>query len=603
MYFLDRAPQLDSRYIVSNVEVAYSDEAEPPLEAAWQKITLPLQVPSEIGPFGTVWLRFQFSAGQFGIDAESAETFSVLFPSPYANIEVFLDGQSIGRRGSMVEPIAYYRRDLMFSFNSLLLKPRDNEIYLRLVRPLPGGRHQPFFIGPQAVLEPVYANNTFLKLRLPQVIMIAMTLMSLAIARVYLMRPSESAYGVYSVMVLIWVFHHSHDLIVNIPGNNHWLWISISYVSLGWFVAFAAVFVNRFINLPMPRVERAIFLGTLAGSIVLLLAAAFTGYASTRLAQQVWVPCIMLVGLYTFIQLMRSIRLKTASRIRGLVIVSSSIILVGFRDYLFELRIPWIPGSGYYLQYSSAVLLGFFSLVLVRRFADALEQSEHLKRDLEDGIADKSRELEANYARLKEVERQRTLSSERERIMDDMHDGLGGQLVQALAQVEMDQKLSSIEPILNEALQDLRLIIDSLAKHNSSLITLLANFRHRVAKSVERCGLKFCWHVESLPPDIQTRPSITLQVLRILQEAVTNVIKHASASTLTISAALVDDEIEIKVVDDGRGFSMPDEGHASGGYGLANMHRRADRIGAHIVIESDSSGTVLRLILPNTSSA
>ncbi len=78
------------------------------------------------------------------------------------------------------------------------------------------------------------------------------------------------------------------------------------------------------------------------------------------------------------------------------------------------------------------------------------------------------------------------------------------------------------------------------------------------------------------------------ELLRIAQECVTNALKHASASQITIRLSRVDSLTELCVVDDGHGF---DQGRATEGFGLTGIHERALRIGATIAIESSDRGT------------
>lgn len=220
--------------------------------------------------------------------------------------------------------------------------------------------------------------------------------------------------------------------------------------------------------------------------------------------------------------------------------------------------------------------------------------------DLERRIAEKHAELERNYARLRELEHAQLLTAERERMMRDMHDGVGGQLVAALAVAENNvAEPAKISAMLRAALDDLRLMIDSLDPADEDLAAILGMLRGRMEPRLAGCGLRFRWQVDDVPPIPGLGPQMILQVLRILQEALCNCMKHARARTVSVKAnRAVDPEgapcVCVEVSDDGVG--LPAEIRA--GRGLGNMRRRARDIGARLEIAAARPGTAVRLWLP-----
>ena len=95
-------------------------------------------------------------------------------------------------------------------------------------------------------------------------------------------------------------------------------------------------------------------------------------------------------------------------------------------------------------------------------------------------------------------------------------------------------------------------------------------------------------------------PADTLQILRILQEALTNVIKHAGATSVAIEAQMIDPQLaRFRVADNGAGF---DPASATASRGLGNMQQRAQRLGAQLQLTSGASGTDLTLTVPNQTS-
>jgi signal transduction histidine kinase len=186
--------------------------------------------------------------------------------------------------------------------------------------------------------------------------------------------------------------------------------------------------------------------------------------------------------------------------------------------------------------------------------------------------------------------------------MQEMHDGIGGQIVSTLAMVQSRRFTpDGIEEALTDALDDLRMMIESLDPMEGDLGALLGAVRARLERRLERHGLHFDWQVRPIPEIPKFGPAQAAHVLRILQEAITNVVRHAGARTITVSTGTTKDgdgrdaSVFLTIADDGRGF---DVGSTQGGRGLANMRRRADAIGARVEIASTGSGTEIRLSLP-----
>ena len=90
-------------------------------------------------------------------------------------------------------------------------------------------------------------------------------------------------------------------------------------------------------------------------------------------------------------------------------------------------------------------------------------------------------------------------------------------------------------------------------------------------------------------------PELETTVYRVVQESLTNVVKHAGARVVHVSVTIDENELVIEVQDDGRGF---DRASRPSGFGLAGMHERVTLVGGSLDIESDESGTRVRARLP-----
>lgn len=211
-------------------------------------------------------------------------------------------------------------------------------------------------------------------------------------------------------------------------------------------------------------------------------------------------------------------------------------------------------------------------------------------------VAERESEILANLEELQRRERATLLLEERARIMRDMHDGIGGQLLGLVLQAKAN-KLSgeSLVQGLEESLADLRVIVDSLEQGDGSLATVLGAFRARIEPRVEAAGAQLIWEIGDVGETSGFGPDRALQLYRILQEACTNALKHGRPDRIAVTLARNDTgHIELSLSDNGHGF---DPTHARGGRGLSNMRYRAERIGAQLRVVSSGAGTRVSLQL------
>ncbi|TXT35164.1 MAG: integral membrane sensor signal transduction histidine kinase [Comamonadaceae bacterium] len=182
--------------------------------------------------------------------------------------------------------------------------------------------------------------------------------------------------------------------------------------------------------------------------------------------------------------------------------------------------------------------------------------------------------------------------------MQDMHDGLGSSLRMALWSVEHGHcDEDALADVLKSCIDDLKLAIDSMEPVQSDLLLLLATWRFRLDRHLEDTGITLRWEVADVPLLNWLSPKCALHILRILQEAFTNIIKHAQATEIRLSTSVQGDQVVVSIADNGRGFVLEQAGK-QGGKGLSNQQFRAKVIGAEVTWNSSAAGTIFCLRLP-----
>jgi signal transduction histidine kinase len=216
-----------------------------------------------------------------------------------------------------------------------------------------------------------------------------------------------------------------------------------------------------------------------------------------------------------------------------------------------------------------------------------------------DGVTSEITETKRAEAERLRNQKEMLLLKERERITREMHDGLGGQLVSTIAMLERGRGTQSeVTEALRRALDDMRIVIDSLDPTTTDLTTSLGKLRARLEPLLRRNGMALRWRIEDVRGLDDFPPEQSLHILRIIQEAVTNAILHAKASEVSVHIRAGDargDVLSIEIWDDGGGF-RPDGVHE--GRGIRNMQSRAEALGGELRFDREDSGTHIELRVP-----
>lgn len=191
---------------------------------------------------------------------------------------------------------------------------------------------------------------------------------------------------------------------------------------------------------------------------------------------------------------------------------------------------------------------------------------------------------------------------ERERIMRDLHDGVGGQLMglRALLAQGASAEQSLVKEV-DSALDEMRLTIDALQPSGGDLCTLLATLRYRLQSRFDASGIRVAWHLPDLKADLFLPAEHVFHVQRIVMEALTNVLKHSGASQVAVRLEVPSTATQwrhalIFIEDDGRGIDCVTPQGTN--LGLKNMQTRADLIGAELQLDaSPNRGTKVQLRL------
>jgi signal transduction histidine kinase len=255
----------------------------------------------------------------------------------------------------------------------------------------------------------------------------------------------------------------------------------------------------------------------------------------------------------------------------------------------------WRDDSILIASYVRPLILLAILAVLMRRLTESLDRLDRANETLQRRLAEREAEIAVLHQKERLEATRLVREQERQRLTRDLHDGISGHLVSIIAMAEKTAgEARPIEQAARRALDDLRLVIYSLDLDDRELPLALASFRERLVPQLRRMGVDLDWSMSSLPEIAGVTPGNALMVLRILQEAVTNALKHGPARRIVVRGAESNDAMAvISIENDGRPFDAEPSGH-----GIANMRDRAKQLNGRLEIEPTASGTRVLLTLP-----
>jgi signal transduction histidine kinase len=484
------------------------------------------------------------------------------------------------------------------------IKPGENLLTIALSQEGPlSGFLDRIYIGPDAALRPAYDLRNFVFVVLPLVFAAWQVILGIILAAIWFSRRKEPAYGVLAAVMAAGVL-------------QGFFGVAAGYLPapiLGAAPPLEAVLMLLFIMLALgcrlPRYYPIVFVPPAA-----IVLSGLTGlYAVQRLAWLVLGPPT--VGIAVAVALVLLARSALGDN-RGTSFYLGPPVAAVLTCWVhdFMTLTGYIDGSRIFVgRFSYSAVLIAIGMGMAWRFVQALNEIDSFAERLVVRVREAEERLRESFAREEIRARNEALAAERTRLMRDLHDGLGGQLVSIVALTEQTASGDArIGDAARAALRDLRLVIDAMDDIDGDLMLVLGSWRERTAAQLRPHGMVLDWQVsgQGLPVVPELRPWHVIQVLRLLDEAVTNAMKHSGSSTVRVGIETLSDQQgqggaptgRITVEDDGHGFALDGRGSppaAGTGRGLLNMQRRASLCGATLTITSGAGGTALRLDLPS----
>jgi len=571
--------------------LAGSGDALPAANTGWQSHALPLRWTSSGGTRQGLWLRLAFDqpaaqAQGWALLLQSLPTGGTVYVNRHAVADIPTDSEARNVR---------WGRPHLVNLPAEFLRAGSNEVLV--FTSYGNGVHGVGAVsaGPALELQPRYSRQFFLSHTLRWVSLLLTVLLAAGFAALWIRRRSESLFGLLALIAFFWALRSLDATFEVLTPEAHTLSRWAYYLGTAAFTALATITMWRHAGGSRARTEFGVAVLAAMGPVLYML----SGDSFDLTVGPLWQGMMLGVLALGVLSLARR-AMGESSRILRFIVIALFIALgAAVHDFLVSIGV--LPfGSPALLNIATPVLAIALGATLIERFVHSLTEVEKTNAELETRIHEREQLLKRNFDRLRDSERVKASAHERQRIMQDMHDGLGSQLLSSLMLVERGAMSNEqVAQILRESIDDMRLAIDALAADDSDLLAALGNMRFRMEPRLKAVGMELQWDARNLPEEVDIDPNHVLPVLRIVQEALTNAIKHSRARVVRVTLGVDHDGdaqwLSIRVTDNGRGLAAT--GNVTG-RGMLNMKSRAARIAAFLKVESiPGAGTMILLRL------
>lgn len=547
------------------------------------------------------WYRIAFDhAGNTAGDG-----WMVYLPYLYGGGRLWLNGEPVAavqENGGRLR--VRWERPLLLPLPLHALKPGRNVLHIRAVAShAPSSVKLPqLVLGPQSALQPMFDVRLFIVRTVPLVTVLTGAVAGLFVIFIWLRRRQEVLYGLFGLAALLWALRTTTFVFDAMPVELWPWWRMLYHASTGGFIIVLALFSQALAGLYRPRVALALGLYGLLGPLLYVL----SGDAADEVVGRWWVLGLVPIGLSVAVLTFQAAWRQRSLGAVAIALAVAAAAAAGIHDYAVAWSAPWLAALAphwaghriFLLHHGANIMLVVMGALLTARFVRSLLAVEEANRTLEARVAERERELAAGYARIAELQREQATQDERQRIVQELHDGLGSQLITSLLRAERGalDGPAAVEA-LRAAIDEMRVAIEALASDDHDFDAAFGNFRFRWDARLREAGVQAQWALDPAGTGLRLPPHDTLQILRVLQEALTNVLRHAGARRVDVSLQRQPDGLALAVRDDGQ--AAPAE--PARGRGLTHMQARAQRIGATLTVAlgtAPGGGSEVRLVVP-----
>lgn len=580
------AREAASRVIDVALAVDRNSATPPADDAPWQPRRLPDRWrDSGRTSAGTVWYRFELPAPE-----PSAPQQALWLPKASMNATPWIDGRPLRPLERTTGPSAReWNTPLLFELPSADATPGPRRVHLRVTAASNhDGGLAPLSVGPVDMLRPLHERLVFWRQTAVTGSIGFGVSLGLVFVLVWLRQRKQPAWGYFGGGATLWSLSNLNFVVREVPLPDP-QWELAVHVATFWSLLMMGLFALCLAGRLRRALERATWAYGGVGALGLWAAA---GYDLSLATAVLMVP-VLAIGAWAMVSVVQWVRGRAAAD--HLLFATVAALTLGAAGHDWLIKAGHLAYSQpYLLPFVAPLLLGSLAWILAGDYARTSVHLTQLNASLDARLLAREHELQAAFEGQARAERMAAVAQERARILRDMHDGAGAHLSTALRQLEHGAASSAqLAATLRDAMDQLKLSIDALNLPPGDVNAMLASLRYRLEPRLAQAGIALEWQVEELPPWPAGQAEGSMRSLQfLLFEALSNVLQHAAATTLRLSAASEDGCIRIVLADNGRGLA-PDSLPR-----LAAMRARALALRAGLATADARPGLALTVDLP-----
>lgn len=556
-------------HVIDSVEYLQADSLTPPAaNSDWQPLPLPYgSRESKVKVYSDVlWLRFKLDK------PEDAAGYSLYFHRHNLSLDLYFNGQKIG--GDTYRPNRFttsWNHPLIINIQDANWQVTSNEVMIRFVSSGFGGFFYQIVFGKTDELYPLWESTYFQRIKINGWLQVVGFLVTAFALCLWSFRRHDTTYLLLAGMAATWTVLTTHMVVYYNLIEYHY-WLPLVHLAMHSFTLLFFNLLAKLNNHSSPIHQKL-------SLIWFAIAAAWNQFG---ILEFWWVGSYILhtVGVvFVICMLANTITKAVKTRDRFAIAISITVaIQISFFTHdmvliLFGQESEWETGV-HYTQFAFPLLLLVFASILLNRFISALSLAENLNKVLEAKVEESRQIIEHSYAERRQLELQQAAEQERISIYRDLHDDVGSKLL-SIVHAGRDNKLGELA---RNALESLRNAVSRANSQAQPLACFLQDIQEETKLRLEGSGHRLNWNQPEQLPEAIISAERVFNLNQVFRELVSNIIRHANASTIDFNFTDSLSAWAFEVIDDGIGLNE----NATPGNGLSNINQRIEEINGFV---------------------